>query len=285
MDQYKRKEARMRIGYQGVSGAFSEAALKKYFGDIECETVCYSDFKDMFADVEKGIVDYAMFPVENTTTGIIARTYDYFHEYKVHAVGEVVVPIRECLIVNPGTRLEDIVKVYSHPEALSQCKDLFRRYPHMKPVAYEDTALSVGYIKEEGDLTKGALASRLAAEIYDMEILEEDVQDNDANMTRFLCVTNRDIVSEDADKVSIRMVTGHTPGALYNALGIFASLNINVLKLESRPIVGKVFEYCFYLDFAGNINEPDVREALRRLDYDCRELNVFGCYKSDPLAL
>ena len=113
-----------------------------------------------------------------------------------------------------------------------------------------------------------------------MEILLPNVQDSDVNMTRFLCVSAKEKYPDDADKVSIRMVTAHTPGALFNALGVFASLGINVLKLESRPIFGRVFEYCFYLDFAGNLNDPNVKEALRRLEYDCSELNVFGNYKA-----
>lgn len=275
----------MKIGYQGVSGAYSDIAVRTFFAGKEYEECCYSNFRDMFRDVDNGTLDYALFPVENTTTGVIARTYDYFQYYNVHAIGEVVVPVKHNLIVNPGTGIDDITEVYSHPEALSQCHMFFDKHPRMKPCAYEDTALSVGYIKEQGDKHKAALASGLAAEIYGMEILIPETQDNDANMTRFLCVCSREDYPADADKVSIRMVTGHTPGALYNALGVFAALNINVLKLESRPIVGKAFEYCFYLDFAGNLKEPDVREALRRLEYDCRELNIFGCYKSDPLAL
>ena len=275
----------MKIGYQGVQGAYSDMAVRNYFGGSVYEECCYSNFIDMFKDVESGELDYALFPVENTTTGIITRTYDYFQFYNIHAVGEIVVPVKHCLIGFPGTDPKDIREVYSHPEALSQCQVFFDEHPWMKSAAYEDTALSVGYIKEQGDRTKAALASSLAAELYGMEILMEEVQDNDANMTRFLCVCNHEEYPGNADKISIRMVTGHTPGALYNALGIFASLGINVLKLESRPIMGKAFEYCFYLDFAGSMREPNVKEALRRLEYDCRELNVFGCYKSDPMAL
>lgn len=270
----------MKVGYQGVSGAFSEAAVKAFFKGQEYEDVGYSDFISIFEDVESGVLDYAMFPVENTTTGIIARTYDHFRNYNVHIVGEVVVPIRECLIAIPGTSLEEITEVYSHPEALSQCQDLFTRFPWMQPHAHEDTALSVSYIRDTGDKSKAALASELAAETYGMEILLPGVQDSEVNMTRFLCVTAREEYPDDADKVSIRIVTAHTPGALYNALGIFAALNINVLKLESRPIFGRVFEYCFYLDFAGNLKDPDVCEALRRLRYDCVELDLFGSYKA-----
>ena len=234
----------------------------------------------MFRDVENGTLDYAMFPVENTTTGIIARTYDHFQHYDVHIVGETVVPIKECLIGLPGTKLEEIKEVYSHPEALSQCQDLFMKYPWMSPHAHEDTALSVSYIRDAGDRSKAALASELAAETYGMEILLPKIQDNDANMTRFLCVTGRPEYPGDADKVSIRMVTAHTPGALFNALGVFASFRINVLKLESRPIYGRAFDYCFYLDFAGSLKDPDVQEAIRRLRYDCVELDVFGNYKT-----
>ena len=274
----------MKIGYQGVKGAFSETAVRMWTESRGLEgcydEVGYSSFIDMLADVESGRLDYAMFPVENTTTGIIARTYDHFKQYNIHVVGEVVVPIRECLIVNPGAAIEDIREVYSHPEALSQCSELFRRYPAMKPHAHEDTALSVSYIRDSGDKTKAALASELAAETYGMQILLPHIQDNDVNMTRFFCMTAGEDYPDDADKVSIRMVTGHTPGSLYNALGIFAALNINVLKLESRPIFGRVFEYCFFLDFAGNLNDPDVQEALRRLRYDCAELDLFGNYKA-----
>lgn len=269
----------MKVGYQGVSGAFSDMAVRKYFKGQEYEEVSYADFVSMFKDVESGAIDYAMFPVENTTTGIIARTYDHFQNYDIHIVGETVVPIKECLIVLPGTEIEDIKEVYSHPEALNQCQEIFEKYPYMRACVYEDTALSVSYIKEKGDKSKAALASELAAEIYGMEILERQVQDNNVNMTRFLCLTNKDDYPEYADKVSIRMVTSHTPGALYNALGIFASFGINVLRLESRPIVGRIFDYCFYLDFAGNLKDANVQEALRRLEYDCIELNVFGNYK------
>ena len=150
----------------------------------------------------------------------------------------------------------------------------------MRPHAHEDTALSVCYIRDSGDKTKAALASEVAAETYGMNILLPNVQDSNVNMTRFLAVTARREYPRDADKISIRMVTAHTPGSLFNALGIFAALNINVLKLESRPIFGRVFEYCFYLDFSGNLDDPDVKEAIRRLEYDCVELNVFGNYKA-----
>lgn len=270
----------MKIGYQGVSGAFSEMAVRQHFKDTQYEEVSFSDFPEMFAAVDEGKIDYALFPVENTTTGIIARTYDLFQYYDVSVVGEVNVPIRENLIILPAAELKDIREVYSHPEALSQCRNFFRQYPQLKPVVYEDTALSVRYIRELNDPSKAALASLRAAEVHQMKVLLESVQDNTLNMTRFFVVGKQPEEREDNDKISIRMVLSHTPGALYNALGLFASKQINVVKVESRPIIGKVFEYCFYLDFTGNMGDPDVRETLRRLEYDCRDLMILGNYRA-----
>ena len=271
----------MKIGYQGVNGAFSQMALRKFFSAEAHEEIGYSSFTDMFADVQKGVLDYAMFPVENTTTGIIARTYDCFQYYDVHAVGEVIIPIRQNLIALKDADLKDIHEVYSHPEALSQCQAFFNDHPEMKPVVYEDTALSARYIKETSDLHKAAIASDLASDLYDLKILVPDIQDNERNMTRFLVVCNQPDYPIDADKVSIRIVLKHIPGALYHALGIFAAKNINVVKLESRPIVGELFEYFFYIDFAGNQNDEDVKETLRRLNYDRLDLKIFGFYKAD----
>ena len=270
----------MKIGYQGVNGAFSQMALREYFNGQDTEECSYANFTDMFSDVEKGVLDYGLFPVENTTTGIIARTYDYFQYYKVYAVGEIVIPISQNLIGFKHCEIKEIREVYSHPEAISQCQNLFIKYPYMKPIVYEDTALAVKHIKESGDVHKAAIASKLAASIYDMEILKENVNDNDVNMTRFLCVGNREDYPDDGNKISIMMVLNHVPGALYHALGVFASKNINVVKLESRPIRGMVFEYCFYLDFTGNLHNPDVREVLRRLEYDCLDVRIIGAYRA-----
>lgn len=284
----------MKIGFQGVRGAFSDAAIRLYYESEEhkaelngkgYETVGYDDFIKMLQDVDAGVLDQAFFPVENTTTGIIARTYDYFQYYNVYAVGEVVEPIIQNLIVIPGTRFEELETVASHPEALSQCSKFFRDHPDLYPVSYADTAKAVEDTKRINDKSIAAIASALAAEVYGMEILMPGIQNSDSNMTRFLAITNHPDYPENADKVSIYFVTRHTPAALYNALGIFASLGIDVLRLESRPIATRTFEYCHYIDFRGNLNDPDVKEALRRLEYDCQELIVLGNYKSAPLAL
>ena len=268
----------MKIGYQGNHGSFSEVALLNYFGETDAELIGYPNFKDIFADVESKKLDYAVIPVENTTTGIISRSYDFFRDFDVQAIGEMVIPIREDLIVIPGTKLEEIKEIYSHPEALSQCQDFFAKHEDIIAVSYNDTAKSVEYIKECNDKSKAALGSERAAEFYDMESLLKEIQDSDTNMTRFLIITKEAEVPKEANKISIMMVLKHRPGALYNILGHLAKSGMNLLKLESRPIPGKVFEYMFYLDFEGNTNDRNVKELLKELDLRCQELKIFGCY-------
>ena len=270
----------MKVGYLGVKGSFSEMALVEYFGKDKVEAVGLSTFPPMFRAVESGELDYAMIPVENTTTGLIARTYDCFRDYDVFAAGEITIPIGESLLALPGAKLEDIREVYSHPEAITQCSRFFSSHPDIKPVACESTASSVLQVLEQRDLTKAALASDYAAKVYGIPVLLGDVQDSILNMTRFLCITNKKDIPDDADKVSIMLILNHKPGALFEALGVFALKGINVLRLESRPIPGKVFEYCFYIDFSGNLNEPDVAEAIRRLRYDSLGLRVLGNYRA-----
>lgn len=267
-----------RVGYQGTNGTFSEIAAVRYFAGQDIEPVGYKNFPSILKDVSSGVLDYAVLPVENTTTGIISRTYDLFKDYDIHAVGEINVQIAENLIVVPGTKMEEIREAYSHPEALSQCQGFFEKHPQIKAMAWQDTAKSVEYVKECNDHSKAALASWRAAEYYEMESLEEHVQDLETNMTRFLVVTNKDIVVKDANKVSMMIVIESRPGSLYNILGILAKKGINITKLESRPIPGKIFEYLFYIDFEGNLKNRFVKEAMHELQLRCSECIVFGNY-------
>ncbi len=270
----------VKVGYQGNHGTFSEIAVMRYFEGQDIEQRNFTNFTDIMKSCESGELDYALIPVENTTTGIISRTYDLFKHHKVMAVGEIIVRIRQDLIAVPGAKLEEIREVYSHPEALSQCQEFFRHHPQIKAVAYQDTARSVEYVRQCSDHSKAALGSERASEYYGMESLLSGVQDSDTNMTRFLCITSRNETAEDADKVSIMLVLNHEPGALYHAMGILAYNDINVVKLESRPIQGEPFHYCFYLDFAGNLNDPFVKTAMLKLKEHSIETRVLGCYKA-----
>ena len=270
----------MKVGFQGRHGTFSEIAAMQYFEGKDIETKGYKDFKSILADVESGALDYAVLPVENTTTGLIVRCYDLFRDYNIYAVGEIDIPIREDLIVIPGTKIEEIKEVYSHPEALSQCTEFFAAHPEMEAMPYQDTARSVEYVKECNDHSKAALGSWRAREYYGMESLLPCVQDSDLNMTRFLIVTNKEETAKDADKISAIMVLKHRPGSLYNILGILSKNGVNILQLQSRPIPGKIFQYMFYIDFSGNTSAREIREVLKELEQRCEEIRILGCYKA-----
>ncbi len=269
-----------KVGLQGNHGTFSEIAVVKYFAQEEIEEIAYRNFVEIMNDLENHSIDYAVLPVENTTTGIIARTYDLFQYYHIHAIGEVLVPIREDLIVVPGTKLEEIREVYSHPEALSQCSQFFDQNPQMKAVPYQDTAKSVEYVKECNDPSKAALGSYLAGEYYEMESLLQSVQDSKTNMTRFLVVTWREEEPSIANKTSLMIKCNHEPGSLYRVLGILAQRHINMVKLESRPVAGKVFEYQFYLDIEGTQKDENVLAAMEEMQEHCIELRSFGSYEA-----
>ncbi|MCH4207318.1 MAG: prephenate dehydratase [Solobacterium sp.] len=270
----------VKVGYLGRHGTFSEIAVMQYFNAQRYEPKNYTDFNTILNECDEGKLDCAMLPVENTTTGVIARTYDLFQHHHVHAVGEIVVPIREDLIVLPGTQMETLKEAYSHPEVISQCQNFFHAHPEIKPIACSDSAAAVEYVKQCNDPSKAALASRRAGEYYGLHSLRTEIQDSDTNMTRFLLVTAHEEQDPEADKISMMLVLKHEPGALYQALGALADKQINVTKLESRPIPGHAFQYLFYIDFKGNTEDPDVKEAIEGLKERCSECRLLGCYKA-----
>lgn len=270
----------IKVGYQGTNGTFSEIAVMRFFEGQDYEPHNYRNFTDILNDCDCGILDCAMLPVENTTTGVIARAVDLFRNYGIHAVGEITVPIRQNLIAQEGASLEDITEVYSHPEAISQCAQFFADHPSIRAIAYQDTAKAVEYVKTSGVKTKAALGSDRAAEFYELPILIPSVQDSNTNMTRFLCVTEQNRVDPEANKVSLYFEVTHEPGSLFHVLEVLANHNINMLKLESRPLPGEVFEYCFYVDFTGNLMDPNVRDALAEIRRRSSKSRVLGCYKA-----
>ena len=269
----------IKVGYQGAHGTFSEIAVRQFFDGQDIQCCNYTGFADIIEDVRQGVIDYALLPVENTTTGIIYRTVDLLKDSDLFAMGEELVRIDEQLIVLPGTRMEDIREVYSHPEPLNQCSRFFNEHPEFLPVAYQDTAKSVEYVAQCRDHHKAALGSWLAAEYYQLEILQHRVQDQPLNTTRFFCVSAKKEIREGADKISMCFTVKHEPGALYRVISVFAKENINMLKLESRPIPGKLFEYCFYIDFDGNLEEASSLRAIEQVREHCVEVKILGCYR------
>lgn len=268
---------RIKVAFQGERGAFSEEAAFSFFGN-KIETVGYKSFSDVFGAVEKGKVDFGIVPIENTLEGTVGQNYDLLLKSRVKIFGEKILRIQHCLVAPKGTKLSSIKKVYSHPQALGQCREFLEK-KKLEAVAAYDTAGSVKLIAE-GKLEKNAaaIASERAARVYQMKILKKGIETNKKNFTRFFIISKKEAKEAKENKTSIVFSTLHVPGALFKALAPFAKRNINLTKIESRPIVGRPWEYNFYLDFEGHKSDKNVKEALKELKKYTTFLKVLGSY-------
>jgi len=219
-------------------------------------------------------------PVENSLAGSVHRSYDLLLESQLKIVGEVIIPIEHCLIGCPGATLENIKTVASHPVALAQCLRFFATRPQLSPLVAEDTAGSVAEIIRRGDAKCAAIAGRRAAEVYGGVVLLEHLEDHAENYTRFVLLASSIESSDDADKLSLAFKLPHRPAALYHALEPFARHRIDLIKIESRPIKGRPWEYHFYLDLHASIKDGGVREALAEIEEYAAEVRLLGCYPS-----
>jgi prephenate dehydratase len=258
-----------------VNGAYSEEAGLAYYG--QAQMVPYESFADVFDAVAKGDCPAGLIPIENSLAGSIHQNYDLLLAHNLFIVGETFLRVRHCLIGFPDTDLSGIRRVISHPQALGQCVGHLREMG-LKSEAVYDTAGSVKLLKENGDRTCAAIASRRAAGIYGMCILREGVEDNPENYTRFLEIAPQAVHPANDAKTSIVFSLKNEPGTLYNALRVFAERGIDLTKMESRPLVGKVWEYLFYIDFIGSNEEQPGRGALKDLQSSALMLRVLGCY-------
>jgi chorismate mutase/prephenate dehydratase len=264
------------VAFQGELGAYSESAVYQFFGSTVQAKPC-RDFRDVFESVKQKEVAAGVVPVENSLEGSVNQNYDLFFNYNLKVCGEVIVKVEHCLIVNPGTSLEQIKAVYSHPQALAQCRGFLEK-SKWEIIPTYDTAGSVKIIKEQKLLNAAAIASQRAAELYDMQILARDIADNKENYTRFFVLSNEDSPVTGKDKTSIIFSAKHEPGSLYNALGEFAKRNINLTRIESRPTKKTAWEYNFYLDFEGHRTEPKCAEALKALEKYAIFVKILGSY-------
>ncbi|SHK08732.1 prephenate dehydratase [Paramaledivibacter caminithermalis] len=267
----------IRVGYQGEPGSFSEEALIQHFGD-KVNKYNAREFQDIFEALKNYEIDYGVLPIENSSTGGIAEVYDLLRKYGFYIVGERCIKVEHNLASVKDAKLEDIKEVYSHPQAFQQCSEFFKDYPNLRLIPFKNTAISAKYINEEKSKIKAAVCSRKAAEIYDLEIIKENINYNKCNYTRFIII-GRDLeIKKECNKISIVTTISHIPGALYKILGFFAKNNLNMMKIESRPIIDKSWEYFFYIDFSGNLNDEAVKKSIEAIKETSSYFQLLGNY-------
>ncbi|HWK69183.1 MAG TPA: prephenate dehydratase [Rhizobiaceae bacterium] len=273
-----------RISFQGEPGANSDTACRNVYPDMEplpCPT-----FEDAFNAVETGKADLAMIPIENTIAGRVADIHHLLPESRLHIVGEYFLPIHFQLMVLPGRKIEDIKSVYSHIHALGQCRKVIRKH-RWKPMVAGDTAGAARVVAEEGNPHNAALAPRLAASLYGLDIVAENVEDTDNNVTRFVVLSKTESWTQRIDSSKRVMTTfvfrvHNIPAALYKAMGGFATNGVNMTKLESYQLGGKFFSSQFYADIEGHPDDVNVAQALKELRFFSREVRILGVYEAHP---
>jgi prephenate dehydratase len=275
-------DKKTRVAFQGERGAFSEEAAVKLLGE-QIELVPRPTFEAMFASIGEGTADFVLAPVENSLFGSVYRNYDLLLESKFTVGAEVVLPIAHNLIGPPGATFEQVRTVQSHPVALGQCTRFFEEHPAIHKVVAEDTGGSAREVVAAGDPSRAAIASRRAAQIYGGVILQSHLEDHHENYTRFLLLAPAIAAPANADKISLVTFLKHQPGALFKALEPIARRNISLSKIESRPLVGHPWEYCFYLDLLASPDAPETKAALDELRQRTREMRILGCYAAAAL--
>lgn len=266
-----------RIVFQGTEGAYSQAAMQAYFGK-DCNSFHVRTFRDAMYAIEEGAADYAVLPIENSTAGAVAQMYDLLVEFENYIVGETILPITHTLAGLPGTDLGDIRRVYSKAEALMQTSRFLDEHSDWQQISVANTAIAAQKILEDGDKSQAAVCSAYAARIHGLSVLKEGINDDVGNSTRFIVVTNQKVFLKEARKISLCLELPHESGSLYHLLSHFIYNDLNMTKIESRPIEGRSWEYRFFIDFEGNLAEAGVKNAIRGLREESRSLKILGNY-------
>lgn len=269
-----------RVVYQGEPGAYSEQAALDLFGP-GADTAGLEQFEDCFLALREGRADYAVLPIENSSTGAIRQIYDLLTQYECYVVGETAVKVEHCLMALPGATLGSITHVYSHEQGLFQCERYLNAHPGWKQVPQADTAGSAKMVADSGDLTRAAICSARAAQLYGLNILARGINHNTHNTTRFVVVSPKLELRPGADKISTLFVLPHQVGSLHEVLTVFAVHGLNMVKLESRPLPGQSWQYMFFLEFTGAPGDPAVDDALHELAQTTGEFRVLGWFPSN----
>ena len=267
---------RPTVACQGVEGAYSQIACDRLF---KSPTIMYfQTFDHVFKAVESGMCQYGILPIENSTAGSVKAVYDLMLSHNFSIVRSARLKICHNLLTKHGTRLEDVKEVFSHEQAINQCADYLAGLKGVKVTVVENTAVASKMVAQSERTDVAALSSRLCAELYGLKILQENVQDQDNNYTRFICISKRPEIYPGADRTSLMMILPHKPGSLYNVLAKFYALNINLQKLESRPLPGREFEFMFYFDIEASVYAPEVERLFRDLEAESEQLRYLGTY-------
>ena len=266
-----------RVVFPGAEGAYTQAAMEQYFGK-NVNSFHVDTFRDAMIAIDEGSADYGVLPIENSTAGIVNEIYDMLVEFENYIVGEQIIKIEHCLMALPGTGIDDIRTVYSHPQSLMQSARFLQEHASWKQIGMNNNAFAARKVAEDKDRTQAAIASVHAAGTYGLEILAKGINQSSTNSTRFIIVTNRKIFLKDAGKVSICFELPHESGSLYHMLSHFIYNNLNMNKIESRPIEDRNWEYRFFIDFDGNLADGAVKNALRGLREEARNMRILGNY-------
>lgn len=268
-----------KVCYFGVPGTHTQQAMEDFFGE-NIIGISSPTFQNVMEAVEKGEADYGVLPIENSSTGGITTNYDLLLNYSNCIVGQYVNKINQCLLALPGTGTEDIKKVFSHPQGLLQCSEYLKKHPEMEQIEYSNTAASAKKVAADGDISQAAIAAKRAAKEYGLQVLEENIQQEKNNSTRFIIIGKRPVYLSESNKIALCIELSHECGSLYRILSHFLFNGLNMTQIESRPIEGKNWEYRFFMDVEGNLEDPAVQNALRGIKEEAKSLRILGNFKS-----
>lgn len=265
-----------RVACQGVEGAYSQIAASKLF---KLPSILYfSTFDSVFAAIESGMCEYGVLPIENSTAGSVKRVYDLMVDHNLYITRSMRVKIDHYLLAKPGTRVGDIREIFSHEQAIDQCAAFLRTFKNVKVTVCPNTAVAAQMVAASDRTDVAAISSHTCAELYDLVPLADSVQDKENNYTRFICVAKKPEIYPGADRTSFMLVTPHKPGALYNILSKINALGLNLLKLESRPIPEREFEFMFYFDIEASAYAPELLELISELESGSEKFKYLGTY-------
>lgn len=268
------------VACQGIEGAHSQEAADKMF---ECGNIVYlKTFEAIFDAVESGLCKYGILPIENSSHGSVRTVYELLQKKNVSIIRSEKICIRHALLAKPGTKLSDIKEIYSHEQALGQCSRFLKGLgDDVKLIPVANTAMAAKAVAESDSSSVASLSSRECAELYGLDVVDTNVMNSDNNYTRFICITKDPQIYPGANKISLILTTAHKPGALYEILSKFSALGINLLKLESAPIIGEDFEFVFYFDIEASVNEPGVLTMISELERTCGTFKFLGNYSEN----